>query len=247
MPNSFLGFPVPKAKIAEMIEGYAPPLAHHERHEAGGDDEIDCTGLVGAGGGAGAGAVGIQQIPESTTPYNPSVTGTGAVTIDGEGLKIATGATAGSTALIARVLLLAVSPISWGDDRTIEAAVKFVASGSSTGLEYYGWGNYDFNTFIGFQVDDGVFQAVWGGGGSLSTYTIADWGAGAYLEGKYLKAVFTAGSKIEFYVNNTLVHTATTNLPTGTLYADTILSAKSYNKAVAQNKRIEVWQWAFAA
>jgi len=51
MSNFFLGFPVSRAKIAEMIEGYAPPISHHGRHEDGGDDEIDCTGLTGAGGG----------------------------------------------------------------------------------------------------------------------------------------------------------------------------------------------------
>ncbi|GAH23253.1 unnamed protein product, partial [marine sediment metagenome] len=40
MGNLFIGFPVPRAKIAEMIEGSAPPIIHHDRHEAAGDDEI---------------------------------------------------------------------------------------------------------------------------------------------------------------------------------------------------------------
>ncbi|GAH76346.1 unnamed protein product, partial [marine sediment metagenome] len=40
MGNLFIGFPVPRAKIAEMIETAAPPIIHADRHEATGDDEI---------------------------------------------------------------------------------------------------------------------------------------------------------------------------------------------------------------
>ncbi|GAH85805.1 unnamed protein product, partial [marine sediment metagenome] len=72
MANLFIGFPVPRARIADMIEGSAPPTlhapqhesggtdeveflkltdhAHKSEHESGGDDEIDCTDLAGAGG-----------------------------------------------------------------------------------------------------------------------------------------------------------------------------------------------------
>jgi len=50
MGNQFIGFPVPRARIADMIAGSAPPKIHHTGHETGGDDEIDCTGLAGAGG-----------------------------------------------------------------------------------------------------------------------------------------------------------------------------------------------------
>ena len=43
MANLFIGFPVPRAKIADMIEGAAPPLDHATQHEYGGDDAIDPT------------------------------------------------------------------------------------------------------------------------------------------------------------------------------------------------------------
>lgn len=40
MPNLFLGFPVPRAKIAEMIAGAAPPLAHAAWHKPSGTDAL---------------------------------------------------------------------------------------------------------------------------------------------------------------------------------------------------------------
>jgi len=45
MGNLFLGFPVARSKIADMIRGSASPIEHHARHESGGDDEIDISGL----------------------------------------------------------------------------------------------------------------------------------------------------------------------------------------------------------
>jgi len=36
-----------------MIATSAPPTLHHTNHEKNGIDEIDCTGLTGAGGGGG--------------------------------------------------------------------------------------------------------------------------------------------------------------------------------------------------
>ncbi|GAH54174.1 unnamed protein product, partial [marine sediment metagenome] len=40
MANLFIGFPVPRAKIADMIEGAAPPLEHVVNHLPGGSDQL---------------------------------------------------------------------------------------------------------------------------------------------------------------------------------------------------------------
>lgn len=67
MGNLFIGFPVPRARIADMIEGAAPPLEHFENHEPDGSDPIVLPGditddqnlqwngtkFVGAAAGAG--------------------------------------------------------------------------------------------------------------------------------------------------------------------------------------------------
>jgi len=46
MPNMFLGFPVPRAKIAEMIEGYAPPAVHASWHLPPGSDPLIAPGDI---------------------------------------------------------------------------------------------------------------------------------------------------------------------------------------------------------
>jgi len=40
MANLFIGFPVPRAKIADMIEGAAPPLEHVSNHLPPGSDPL---------------------------------------------------------------------------------------------------------------------------------------------------------------------------------------------------------------
>ncbi len=48
MGNLFIGFPVPRAKIALMIEGAAPPLEHVENHLPDGSDPIVLPGDITA-------------------------------------------------------------------------------------------------------------------------------------------------------------------------------------------------------
>lgn len=49
MGNFFLGFPVPRAKIAEMIEGAAPPLEHIVNHLPPGSDPLVLPGNISSG------------------------------------------------------------------------------------------------------------------------------------------------------------------------------------------------------
>ena len=46
MANLFIGFPVPRAKIATMIEEAAPPLEHAQNHEPDGSDPIVLPGDI---------------------------------------------------------------------------------------------------------------------------------------------------------------------------------------------------------
>lgn len=46
MANLFIGFPVPRAKIATMIEEAAPPLEHVANHEPDGSDPIVLPGDI---------------------------------------------------------------------------------------------------------------------------------------------------------------------------------------------------------
>ena len=46
MANLFIGFPVPRAKIADMIEGSAPPLEHITNHLPPGSDPLVLPGDI---------------------------------------------------------------------------------------------------------------------------------------------------------------------------------------------------------
>ena len=49
MGNLFIGFPVPRAKIADMITGSAPPLNHVANHEPDGSDPLVLPGDIDPG------------------------------------------------------------------------------------------------------------------------------------------------------------------------------------------------------
>jgi len=49
LSNLFIGFPVPRAKIADMISGGAPPLDHAFNHFPDGSDPIALPGDISAG------------------------------------------------------------------------------------------------------------------------------------------------------------------------------------------------------
>ena len=71
MGNLFIGFPVPRAKIAEMIEGSAPPIIHHDRHEASGDDEIPFEDILNRKHAARhqAGGDDLVSMPPAGAPF----------------------------------------------------------------------------------------------------------------------------------------------------------------------------------
>ena len=83
MGNLFIGFPVPRAKIADMIIGSAPPLEHIPNHRPNGSDplvlpgDIDPGEFVGWNGtkfvGAAAGGNGGFPSPISihASHFNP--------------------------------------------------------------------------------------------------------------------------------------------------------------------------------
>lgn len=79
MANLFIGFPVPRAKIADMIEGAAPPLEHVTNHLPPGSDPLVLPGdisenqilkwngtkFVGSDAPAGNGYTSPMSIPPS--------------------------------------------------------------------------------------------------------------------------------------------------------------------------------------
>lgn len=240
MGNLFLGFPVARAKIADMISTSAPPLAHKTQHQDGGSDEIDATGLVGAGGG-GIFPLNLHifsSLCESVDGYVTSVTGTGAINDAGDGLTLATNATADSTAKLEKTIYENEYIFKWDKSRQFEANVAFIASTSATCTMYLLHGFDETFNSIGFSVINGVLKGVVVDATTLTSVNLQTLGAGAFSVNRTLKAVFTTGVDCKFYVDGVLLGTITTGLPSGLYNNSTLLYAFCKNPGVAQNKRI---------
>lgn len=226
MANLFIGFPVPRARIADMITGEAAPKDHHADHEDGGSDEVNCTGLEGAGG---------LTLPwddfiyvaafESLDGYRATQAGGGAIAIDGEGVALETGGTNGDTYGIKKALNDEPIPMSWDKKKQFITAANFSAGGSSNGYQFIGIGDYSSGNCLGFRVVDGKFEAFARKGANEETYEIEDWSAGAYDYQRRLKIVHNAGVNVEFWVDGVKVYTATTQVPEGAHNAQYLLHA----------------------
>lgn len=219
MANLFLGFPVPRAKIADMIAGSAPPTIHHTQHEKNGADEIDCTGLTGAGGGAaGYDDPGYYFSTwfESLNGYYTASSPTGMVTINSNNLYLATDGGGADWASINKEPSEFVTPWNWAKISKFKTEVTFSAFGSSLPKMDILWGNADNNRHFGFVVRDGLLKAsVADGSAETLSDTIEDWGETGYYETRLLEAVLESG-QAKFYVNGILKATLTTGLPVGT-------------------------------
>jgi len=238
--NLFLGFPVARAKIADMISTSAPPALHHAQHENGGSDEIDATGLTGAGGsGGGVGSFhNLSTLFESLTGYNITGTGSATTTLSAFVVSLNTGATAGSTARLSKAVTPTIEFINFDRNCAVMFASQLVSEGSKTGSLYLRATNFGYNKHVGFKVVDGILYGTAGDGSNETTATLQTISGTSYDVKRALRAVFTAGSKCDYYVDSVLLGTITTGLPTGIGDSSYLLYCSAVNTGVAEIKKI---------
>ena len=248
MGNSFIGFPVPRARIADMIAGAAPPLIHHTDHETGGDDEVDCTGLAGAGGVS----LPFEDLYYHT--YLDSLDGMEQITDGGASISLSTSfvtltaaAAQWDKAIIKKEPYYPrITPV-WSKNREFQTKAQMWMVTNSNGEIYIGTGDVEQNDGFGFAVIGGKLYGRSIAGGTPSNIELEDFGTSGFLEVRSLRAVLTAGSKIEYYVNGVLVGTETTTLPSDDSYAPLYLHAVAYNPLDCAATRLylaefQLWQ-----
>ena len=238
MGNLFLGFPVARAKIADMISTSAPPISHHAQHENGGTDEIDATGLTGAGGGGGL-AFDTSQFTtmfESLSGWNQLTTGSATFTLGGDGITIDTGTTINSVAQLDKQSYVSTTLAAWSKDRQFEAHAYIVSGTNATGRFYITTGSKDTARHIGFDILDGVLRGSLGNGTAQQVVNLQTLGAGAFSVTRSLKCVYTAGVKAEYYVDGVLLGTISTGLPTGTTSSQQLFLLYLKNAGTATDK-----------
>lgn len=240
MPNMFLGFPVPRAKIAEMIAGAAPPTVHHTWHYPNGSDPIadpadisagqllewDGAKFVGQTGGAGGISTEYDDPDYFFFDWFTSLDGfyvtsspADGVTLSENHLALATqgGATDWASAMKTPDTLFPLW--DWAKQAKFKTEVLFAANSDSLPKFDVIWGDADTGRHFGFVVQDGkLYGSVGNGSAQTLTAALADWGSSGYYETHKLEAVYKVTS-VDFYVDDVLAGTLTTGLPGGTTAA----------------------------
>jgi len=234
MGNSFIGFPVPRAKIADMIAGAAPPIIHHTDHETGGGDEVDCTGLAGAGG---------ITLPvddflynagfESLNGFYHATTGGGNISLDYLSVQLYTAGGIGDRVRLKRAPTYSSVTLSWDRNRSFSTEVAFSADVPANTRIVIGTGDLWSDKGFGFVVENGIFKAVSQVGATKEEHTIEDWSGGSFYNVRKLKVHKTGANEIMFYVDGSLVYTATETIPSGIVggYEKILLKAEIRNIA----------------
>lgn len=240
MANLFIGFPVPRAKIADMIAGEAPPLEHKTQHENGGDDEIDATGLEGAGGVEfPLRGIWIDDYNADHARWYKTYTGGGELTRSYDTLTLRTTDTDPSTALLYRIRRQSIQPLTWAKKRHLIFQAYLDCDSKATAEMSVQTGNPAHDNSIGFDVSGGKLWTLCrnpGGDAWEDIRTFPD----AYIgEDIILEAIFFPGEKTEFWLNGALEHTETNRLPTGTTDADYIFVLKADNNASENNVQFD--------
>jgi len=160
---------------------------------------------------------------ESLDGWNVYIEGTGSVSMDTNGIIMETGLTSGGVAIITENLLHPIQTLNWSKNRSlkINAAVEvqddpnsliFICTGSELGWTR-GFG-FQFlnNKVIGFSRNGADYHTIDLEIGLTPPYTFD----------ALIEAVLTAGSKVQFYIDDVLRGTLTQGIPTGITWANQI-------------------------
>lgn len=264
MGNLFMGFPVPYAKIAGMIEGAAPPLEHIANHLPGGSDPlilpddissgqiIKWNGSKFIGADEAAGGIASRYADphiylctnfESLDTFDPTTSGSGAITLDNSMLQLDTGDTQNSHAFIRKVHEIQFPYGTWNKARKFRAMVYLQSFTDNKGTFYISTGSTFTARHVAFLVEDGVLKGSVGNGSAETKLELEDWGAGAYGGTKKYEAIWTPGSKAEFYVAGIKLGEITTGLPSGTVDAARWITLYAKNFANAKVLRLRCSQF----
>jgi len=236
MGNFFIGFPVPRAKIAEMVEGYAPPLAHVINHlPLGSDPIIEAMGynqvLVWNPGEdkfetrpyPTAGSAGVyadrnlffHSCFQTLDGWEEYTNYDGSVTLDGYMVFLRSSTTSRGYARIMKYLKYGICPMSWTKERKFRVRARLRALSNKLGIIEIITGLTGNQTHFGFRIVDGEIYGISYYGSESITESLTVLGTGAYDEVVNLEAIFKPGDKITFNINESDYGDIQTNLPEG--------------------------------
>ena len=250
MANLFLGFPVPRAKIADMIASDAPPSLHKTQHQDGGTDEMDVTGLVGAGGMAtlyeGPG-IFVSDWFESLDGWVFDGGGGGTASVNGYRVLVQVNGTSDAWAELMKVPDIFRTMPNWNKKVYFKADVEIKRWAANSGRQWIIAGQEANRRHVGFKVTDGVLRGCVANGLSETLTTWSETlGAAAFTIKKSLECKYNVTS-CSFYVDGVLVETLSTGLPEDNTDANYLFNLVCWDdvKAVAmylQCSWFKVWK-----
>lgn len=248
MANLFIGFPVPRAKIADMIEGAAPPLDHKTQHEKTGSDEMNVTGLVGAGGAAfPLRHFWLDDYFPDHARVTTSFTGSGQLDRSGSRVTLSTQNTNPSTARAYLRLRETIPTLTWEKTRNMILYAYLDMDERDTAILSILFGWLTTGNAMGFQVHGGKLWAMCKNSGGQTDIEITNYGSGWGDDELWLEVILFPGEKVEFWVNGALNCTSITDIPAGTnqeqymwlLFVD---NNSSTNNVSIQITNIQIYQ-----
>lgn len=244
MGNLFIGFPVPRAKIAEMIEGSAPPIIHHDRHEDGGDDEIPFEDILNrkhaskheAGGDdeitieAGGLATLYNDLGFHFKTFFPTLdefltgtAGTGAITHTYDKIVLSTGATTSSWAKVLKNTAYQLPLLTFDKDIFLRFRYVFNIFPDANPASYIITADATNKKHIGVSMyNNSLSYSIHNGSTRYQGEILSCPGTGTEYE--YIVEIkFYTGVKIEYWIDGTKRYTHTDNLPTGAFFENSFI------------------------
>jgi len=217
--NFFLGFPVARAKIADMIEGYAESLSTYDHYY-------------------------YLTLLDTLDAITQTKSGSGAITLFPEYLKLNTGLTQWSLARILKVPYYTVPATSWTKKRKFHTKIKLETTTGGKPLVRIYCGNSDSPMGFGFVVDDHGIYGRTGNGSSADVLLLETIPAGPYSIIRDLEAVFWPGTKVEYFIDGVKKGQITTKLPSGTSSSEYVYWIQIQNQA-AKDDTLLISHWKF--
>jgi len=185
----------------------------------------------------------FQTFFDSLDGYHPDADGTGVVNLIYSELQLYTGTTADSYATLEKMPNYLFSRWDWDKSSELRTRISFEALSSVTGNFDAVIGYMGIYQHIGFKVTNGILYGTVGNGSAETTVELQTLGASNYAIIRDLRAVFTAGSKCEFYVDGTKLGEITANLPSGDPTYPYLLFLSVTNPGVTEQKRLKLSTW----
>lgn len=219
MGNMFLGFPVPRAKIAEMIEGYAAPRFPYENTI-------------------------FHTLFESLAGFSTSTVGDATIVLHHDYVTLVIGGTLNDFANLIKDPDYPHLPNSWDKPRAMKARLHIDLTAGVIATIGIGPGNLPTENGIGFGVSNGSLIAMSCSAGDLETHEIADWTTPAEHD-VLLSWDYNPPAYPQFYMDGELVYTATTRKPTGTDYANYWLNILLVNSEAGHAVTVHISEYMF--